>query len=61
MLQLDVITENLSKQVMEHHEEMGMLCTFVLLFLADFETLYICLLLQLVKVKQVVFADVFTS
>lgn len=25
--QLDVITESLSKQVMEHHEEMGMLCT----------------------------------
>lgn len=24
LLQLDVITESLSKQVMEHHEEMGM-------------------------------------
>lgn len=29
LLQLDVITESLSKQVVEHHEEMGTSCIFV--------------------------------
>lgn len=33
LLQLDVITESLSKQVMEHHEEMGMSCIFVFFLL----------------------------
>lgn len=39
--QLDVITESLSKQVMEHHEEMGMFCTLgILCCLSKFPIIY---------------------